>query len=160
MHVPGARRLWFAALGAVWLGFSPLAGQTAASDAEHRDRGDGFVVVVNEQNSIASAPRTLVSQFFLKKATRWESGAIALPVDLPADSPVREAFSRRVLSKSVSSIKAYWQQQIFSGRDVPPPEQKTEAEALEFVRSNAAAIAYVSPVAVLPRGVRVLTMTD
>jgi hypothetical protein len=101
-----------------------------------------------------------VSQFFLKKATRWESGAIALPVDLPADSPVREAFSRRVLSKSVSSIKAYWQQQIFSGRDVPPPEQKTEAEALEFVRSNAAAIAYVSPVAVLPRGVRVLTMTD
>jgi hypothetical protein len=65
-----------------------------------------------------------------------------------------------VLSKSVSSIKAYWQQQIFSGRDVPPPEKQSEAEVLEFVRSNATAIGYVSPVAVLPRGVRVLTVTD
>lgn len=162
MHVPGTRRICLAALAAlaaVSLGFTPLAGQAAASDAEHRNRGDGFVVVVNEQNRVVSAPRSLVSRFFLKKATRWENGAIALPVDLPPDSPVRDAFSRRVLSKSVSSIKAYWQQQIFSGRDVPPPEKQNEAEVLEFVRSNVTAIAYVSPEAALPRGVRVLTVT-
>lgn len=128
-------------------------GRTARSDA-------GYVVVVNDQNQVVTVPRLLVSRFFLKKATRWDSGALALPVDLPADSPVREAFSRHVLSRSVNSIKAYWQQQIFSGREIPPPEKADEADALEFVRANTAAIAYVSPNATLPHGVRVLTVTD
>jgi hypothetical protein len=123
-------------------------------------RTDGFVVVVNDENAGTAAPRLLVSRFFLKKASRWESGAVVLPVDLPADSPVRDAFSRRVLARSVSSIKAYWQQQIFSGREIPPPEKADEAEALEFVRANGAAIAYVSPNAPLPHGVHVLTLTD
>jgi len=154
------RRTCLVVLAAVSLVFAPRGGEAAGVDDEHRRHDEGFVVIVNEQNAIASAPRILVSRFFLKKATHWESGAVALPVDLPADSPVRHAFSRRVLARSVMSIKAYWQQQIFSGREVPPPEKETEAEVLEFVRTNATAIAYVSPVAVLPRGVRALTVTD
>ena len=123
-------------------------------------RGDAFLVVVNEQNNVGSLSRNVVSRFFLKKVSRWDSGAVALPVDLPPDSPVREAFSRRVLSKSVSSIKAYWQQQIVSGRDVPPPEKADDAAVLEFVQSNPSAIAYVSAAATLPRGVRALTLAD
>ena len=154
------RRTCLVVLAAVLLAFAPRGGQAAVLDNGHRHGDDGFVVVVNEQNAVASAPRILVSRFFLKKATHWASGAVALPVDLPPESPVRHAFSRRVLARSVMSIKAYWQQQIFSGREVPPPEKETEAEVLEFVRSNATAIAYVSPVVVLPRGVRVLTITD
>lgn len=154
------RLLFLVALAAVSLAAVPRGGQAAVLDSEPRRRDEGFVVVVNDQNGVASAPRVLISRFFLKKATHWESGAVALPVDLPADSPVRRAFSRRVLAKSVTSVKAYWQQQIFSGRQVPPPEKETETEVLAFVRSNASAIGYVSPVAVLPRGVRVLTVTD
>ena len=123
-------------------------------------RGETFLVVVNEQNAVSSMSRGVVSRFFLKKVSRWESGVVALPVDLPPDSPVRDAFSRRVLSKSVTSIKAYWQQQIFSGRDVPPPEKPDDAAVLEFVQSNPAAIAYVSSQTTLPRGVRALTVTD
>jgi ABC-type phosphate transport system substrate-binding protein len=123
-------------------------------------RSDGFVIVVNEKNLVSTMPRGLVSRLFLKKVSRWDTGAVALPVDLPANSPVRDAFTRNVLSKSVGSVKAYWQQQIFSGRDVPPPEKPGDDAVLEFVQSNPAAIAYVSPVATLPRGVRVLTVTD
>jgi len=133
---------------------SPARGEGGAS------RGDAFLLVVNDQNATVTMSRTLVSRYFLKKISRWDSGAVALPVDLPADSPVRDAFSRRVMSKSVSSVKAYWQQQIFSGRDVPPPEKADDASVLEFVRANPAAIAYVSSLANLPQGVRVLTITD
>jgi ABC-type phosphate transport system substrate-binding protein len=138
--------------------FAPFNGRAWA--AERASRDVGFLVVVNEQNAVPSVSRVLVSRFFLKKASRWDSGAVALPVDLPANSPTRDAFTRHVHARSVSSIKAYWQQQIFSGRDVPPPEKVNDADVLEFVRSNPAAIAYVSPDAVLPRGVRVLTITD
>jgi ABC-type phosphate transport system substrate-binding protein len=139
------------------------ARDSAASEWTRRGtpvRGEGFVVVVNEQNTVATMPRARVSRLFLKKVSRWDSGVVALPVDLPADSPVRDAFTRRVLSKSVGSVKAYWQQQIFSGRDVPPPEKPGDDAVLEFVQSNPAAIAYVSPLAPLPRGVRVLGVTD
>ena len=123
-------------------------------------RGEVFLVVVNDQNTVSTLSRNVVSRYFLKKVSRWESGAVALPVDLPPDSPVRDAFSRQVLSKSVSSIKAYWQQQIFSGRDVPPPEKADDAAVLEFVQSNVAAIAYVSSQVTLPRGVRAVTITN
>jgi ABC-type phosphate transport system substrate-binding protein len=143
-----------------------ILGCAAGSDAtEQRSwdpstRGEGFVLVVNDQNTVAAMPRAIISRLFLKKVSRWDSGAAALPIDLPADSPVRDAFTRHVLSKSVGSVKAYWQQQIFSGRDVPPPEKPTDESVLEFVQSNPAAIAYVSPVATLPRGVHVLGVTD
>jgi ABC-type phosphate transport system substrate-binding protein len=158
-------RLWRATIVAVTtMAFSILPPETRAAtarDVRHEiPRGEVFLVVVNERNGVETMSRAVVSRMFLKKVSRWDSGAVALPVDLPPDSPTREAFSRRVLSKSVTSIKAYWQQQIFSGRDVPPPEKVDDAAVLEFVQSNPAAIAYVSSVAPLPRGVRVLTITD
>lgn len=139
------------------------ANESAATEPKGWDapvRSDGFVIVVNEKNPVSTMPRGLVSRLFLKKVSRWDTGAVALPVDLPADSPVRHAFTRHVLAKSVGSVKAYWQQQIFSGRDVPPPEKPSDEAVLDFVQSNPAAIAYVSPVATLPRGVRVLEVTN
>jgi len=156
-------RRWYAAFGAAALAAALTAAivpdaRAAAQPIDMR-RGSAFVVVVNDQNASAAMSRTVVSRFFLKKAARWENGAAVLPVDLPANSPIRDAFSREVLSKSVSSIKAYWQQQIFSGRDVPPPEKGDDAAVLEFVQSNPNAIAYVSAAATLPRGVKELTVT-
>lgn len=162
MKLPWALRPVLVAAATVALAFT--AGDSRAATREHMPHdpaaADAFMIVVNDQNATPSMTRALVSRYFLKKVSRWDSGAVALPVDLPADSPVRDAFSRRVLSKSVSSIRAYWQQQIFSGRDVPPPEKPDDAAVLEFVRANPAAIAYVSSVATLPNGVRVLTVTD
>ena len=138
----------------------PDARAAAAAAHELDTRRSAFVVVVNDQNASEAVSRTVVSRFFLKKAARWENGAAVFPVDLPPNSPIRDAFSREVLSKSVSSIKAYWQQQIFSGRDVPPPEKGDDAAVLEFVQSNPNAIAYVSAGATLPHGVKELTVTN
>jgi ABC-type phosphate transport system substrate-binding protein len=126
----------------------------------HATRASGFVVVVNDQNTVGVMSRAQVARYFLKKISRWEGGAVAMPVDLPVGSPVREAFSRRILAKSVTSVKAYWQQQIFSGRDVPPPEKPSDDAVLEFVQMHPAAIAYVSPNVTLPRGVRMLDVAD
>jgi hypothetical protein len=71
---------------------------------------------------------------------------------------VRDAFSRDVHGKPTSAVEAYWQQQVFSGRDVPPPE-KGEGAALDFVRSNSNGIAYVSPGAGT-EGVKLIDVTD
>jgi ABC-type phosphate transport system substrate-binding protein len=103
-----------------------------------------FIVIVNAQNATSSLSRKFVGDAFLKKVTRWPNGEVIKPVDLPASSTTRARFSDDILNRSVSSVKSYWQQIIFSGRDVPPPELATEAEVVKYVASNPNAIGYVS----------------
>jgi ABC-type phosphate transport system substrate-binding protein len=106
-------------------------------------QGGGYKIVVNSSNPMTSISRDEVSRIFLKKSTKFPDGRSASPMDLPVGSPIRESFSKGIHGKPASAVDAYWQQQIFSGRDIPPP-QKSEDAVLSFVRSNENAIAYVS----------------
>lgn len=102
-----------------------------------------FKVIVNPGNPVASLSKKEVSNLFLKKKGRWdEMRANVEPVDL--DAAVREDFSQEVHGRSVTAIKSYWQRQIFSGREVPPPEVKTDADVIAFVAARPGAIGYVS----------------
>ena len=117
-----------------------------------------FTVIVNAANPLASMPRDDVAKLFLKKTVSWQSGQAASPVELPAAAKAREAFARTVLNKSIPQVRSYWQQQIFSGRDVPPPEKQSENDVVAFVRSNPGAIGYVSKGVDIGRGVKALTV--
>lgn len=102
-----------------------------------------FRIVVHASNGTESLPREDVARLFLKKTTAWPDGQPALPVD-QADTPVRRAFTRSVLERDVGAVRSHWQQMIFSGRAVPPPEKSSDADVLAFVRANVHAIGYVS----------------
>jgi ABC-type phosphate transport system substrate-binding protein len=117
-----------------------------------------FTVIVNAANPIASMPRDDVAKLFLKKTVAWQSGQPVAPVELPVATKAREAFARTVLNKSIPQVKSYWQQQIFSGRDVPPPEKQSENDVVAFVRSNPGAIGYVSKGVDIGRGVKALAV--
>jgi ABC-type phosphate transport system substrate-binding protein len=116
-----------------------------------------FQVIVNPGNDAAALDRTFVEDAFLKKITTWPSGAVIRPVDLAPDSPVRRAFSHDVLNRSVDAVKGYWQQRIFSGRDVPPPEFGTDEEIISYVLKHDGGIGYVSATAKL-NGCRVVVI--
>jgi len=115
----------------------------------------GFIVVVNEGNPVPSLSRPEISDLFLKKSSEWPKLGRVLPVDQPEGSAVRESFNREIHRKSSTAIRAYWQQRVFSGRDVPPPEKDGDQEVLAYVRKNAGAIGYLSPKA-STEGVKVL----
>jgi hypothetical protein len=115
----------------------------------------GYALVVNASNPVSSLTRIEVSNLFLRKATKWPDGSLVHPVDLPSSSPVRAAFSREIHGKSVASISSYWQQQIFSGRSVPPSERESPAEIIAYVRSDPEAIGYI-PAGLPQSGVKVL----
>ena len=70
---------------------------------------------------------------------------------------MRGSFSKAIHGKSVSAVKAYWQQRVFSGRDVPPLEKDSDASVVNYVRNNPGAIGYVSENADV-RGVRVIVI--
>ncbi len=119
-----------------------------------------FQVVVNAANPISEISKSDASKIFQKKSKKFENGQGASPVDLPANSPVREQFSQGVHGRSASAISSYWQQQIFSGRGVPPEEKGSDSAVLDFVRSNPDGIGYVASDAPLGDGVKAVTITQ
>jgi hypothetical protein len=54
-------------------------------------------------------------------------------------------------------VKAYWQQLIFSGRDVPPPELESDDAVVAYVLAHRGSIGYVSGMAEL-KNARVLAI--
>jgi ABC-type phosphate transport system substrate-binding protein len=117
---------------------------------------NSFVVVVNASNPTSNIPRSQVAALFTKKTQEWDDGTPVFPVDLPDDDPVREAFTEAIHGKSPRAIRAYWQQQIFAGRQVPPPERSSDEQVLAYVRTTAGAIGYVRATARLGPGVKVV----
>lgn len=117
-----------------------------------------FVVIVHPDNPLESVSRARVSRILLKEISRWDSGLPVQPVDLASNSQVREAFSREVHGRSVSSIKNYWQRQRSSGSATPPEEVANDAAVIAYVKSRPGAIGYVSANARL-EGVKALRLT-
>jgi|SRR5579862_2291398 ABC-type phosphate transport system substrate-binding protein len=104
----------------------------------------GYKIIVNPANPAGSLDRKFLEDAFLKKATTWSDGSVIRPVDLPASSPVRRRFSEDVLERSVDAVRGYWQQRIFAGRDLPPPELENDAEVIKYVLKYDGAVGYVS----------------
>jgi ABC-type phosphate transport system substrate-binding protein len=116
-----------------------------------------YKIIVNETNPAKEETRKLVADLFLKKITRWPGGLEAFPVDQSSTLAVRERFSREILGDSVAGTLNYWQQQIFSGRGLPPPV-KAEKDVIAFVQLNPGAIAYIAEETALPPGTKVLSV--
>jgi len=102
-----------------------------------------FKIVVHPERP-AQVERAFLVDAFLKNVTRWPDDETIRPVDQRPDSPTRRKFSESVLKRSVPAVKTYWQQRIFSGRGVPPPELDSDEAVVRYVESHPGAVGYVS----------------
>ena len=127
------RSPWFALTIVVLLG---LSSTTLAQDA-------AFKVIVNPKNPVAAIDRDLLRNAFLKKEAAWKGGETIRPIDLSTKFAVRDQFTRAVLTKTPAQLKTYWNQQIFSGKGVPPPEGTTPSDVVAYVIANPGAVGYV-----------------
>ncbi len=105
----------------------------------------GFRIVVHPDNPTTELRAAEVSSLLLKKKVKWDHGVPVEPVDLAAASKLREAFSKEIHGRSVSSIKNYWTGPMRSAGKTPPPELKDDAAVVAYVKSHPGAIGYVSP---------------
>jgi ABC-type phosphate transport system substrate-binding protein len=130
----------------VLVGLSPvLVGRFSSSAARAADVE--FRIIVDPESPMASATRELVAEAFLKTSTRWPDGEAIRPVDQRPDSSARKAFSDSILKRTVSAVRSYWQQRIFSGRGVPPPELDSDEAVVKYVSGHRGAVGYVSAAA-------------
>jgi hypothetical protein len=106
------------------------------------DQPEKFKIVINASAPFSRLKKKDLSNIFLKTTTRWQdSNEIIYPVDLLSDSPVRVFFSQFIHGKTISAVKAYWQQQIFSGRKIPPLEKSSDEEVMRNVEQKTFATA-------------------
>ena len=134
-----------------------LAAFGGRSRLVNADGWTAFHVIVNPDNATSAVDRKFLAEAFLKKVTRWPNDELIRPVDQEASAPARHAFSESVLKRSVAAVKSYWQQMVFSGGGVPPPELDGEGEIVKFVLKNQGAVGYVS-VGVNLQGAKIVTV--
>lgn len=116
-----------------------------------------IIVIVNRANPHSAIDREELARLFLKKKLKWSHGVTAMPVDQKLTSEIRRIFSQEVLLKPVSAVNAYWQQRIFSGRGIPPPQKTSDSAVVLFVASNPGAVGYISASAAIGK-VKVLSI--
>lgn len=104
-----------------------------------------FVVIVHKANPVRTLSVAELRRIFLKQTRMWPHADSVVPVDWDATSPVREAFSRQVLARTVREMGDYWVQQGVTQGIVPPSTQRSARAVLRFVASVPGAIAYLPP---------------
>ena len=84
-----------------------------------------------------------VGRLFLGKMKSFPNGDKVIVVDQSDESEVRDEFMSKVLGKTAQQVKAYWSQQIFTGKGVPPKQMRSSSEVKELVSQNPAIIGYI-----------------
>jgi ABC-type phosphate transport system substrate-binding protein len=138
----------------LWATLLPQSGAPVGGDHQ---------VVVSASSPLTSVKRRDLAKIFLRKVTQWQDGREALPVDQTTQSFVRVSFTRAVLRveglSQISAVQSYWQQQLYSGRNSPPPVKADDAEVAAFVATHQGAVGYMrSPES--HQGVKVLAVVE
>ncbi len=131
----------------------------ATMPAEPRNSMEPFAVIVSVEAEQQRMTRDDAASIFRRKQTLWKSGGRIQPVNLPADNPLRKAFSRCVLGEAPDALEDYWRQMYFQGV-LPPRVLESERAVTLFVASTGGGIGYVSSCTSNPKVVVMLTFGD
>lgn len=137
-------------LGLAALALLPLPRRAAAQDP-------AFKIIVHPDNPAAAVDAARLRDAYLKKTAEWNDGRAIRAIDLSPRHGVRELFGRRVLKKTPTQLRYYWNRQVFSGKGVPPTQVDSPKAAVEYVMSHPGAVAYV-PIDVDPGEAKVIAL--
>jgi len=101
-----------------------------------------YIVIANKGNAVA-ADKAAVAKMFTGEMKSWGDGTPVVPADLAEDNPIRSSFSTEVLGKSVANMKAFWAQNVFSGKSLPPKQFANDEDVKKFVSATKGAIGYI-----------------
>lgn len=101
-----------------------------------------------------------IARIYLGKQSQLADGTSIIPLDIDSGHPAYTQFSRQVLNKTPTQLRAYWARQIFSGGSRPPKSVNNQQQLIKMVRSDKQCIAYVTNPETLPlNGLRIVTFS-
>ena len=108
---------------------------------EHEPSGT-IAIVVGNASPIHGVTIDALREVYLRRRRIWRDGVAALPVNLPADAPLRRLFSTRVLGRLPEDLESHWSRLAFEG--VRPPAVLQSPQAVcAYVGVEPAAIGYL-----------------
>lgn len=133
---------------------SLLVGLAAPAYAE-------VVPVVSSKSPIQKLSVHQLNNIFLGRENRFPNGEVAVPVDHPEGSSVREEFYSRFFGRTSAQIKSYWSKLIFTGKGQSPHVLQTQERLKKAVAENPSYISYMSRAdAAADASVRIVQLLD
>jgi len=133
------------------LSFTLLLAISAFTARAHAD----VVVIVSAKSHVTSLTAEQTAKIFLGKKGTYPDNSVAVPIDLPVGSEIRDEFYAKVVHKNSSQLAAYWAKIIFTGDGRPPEILDSSVAIRKAVSSNPNAIGYIDKRSV-NRSVRVI----
>jgi len=101
------------------------------------------VVIVNARSEVDRLSQDEVINIFLGRYRRLPNGDVAIPVDQPDGSALKNQFYRKLVNKNLNEINAYWSRLIFSGKTSPPKQAVNAAEVAALMSGNSGGVSYI-----------------
>ncbi len=102
-----------------------------------------LLVIVNSQNPVTRLSASDLRPIFQTRKSKWESGALVEPVNLPEKSPQRQTFDRAVMGFDPEMTVRYWIDRKVRGEARPPKRLATPAAVLSHVAGSPGGIGYL-----------------
>jgi ABC-type phosphate transport system substrate-binding protein len=102
-----------------------------------------LVVVVNANSGVERLSQDEIVNIFLGRYRQLPSGLSALPIDQPANQPLKAQFYRKLVNKDLAEINAYWARLTFSGKTSPPRQAANTGEVVPWIVRTPGAIGYI-----------------
>lgn len=102
-----------------------------------------IAVIVARDAAPQSMNAGMLRDIFLKKIVLDDAGRKWIPVNLPADASLRQAFTLTLFHKTGDEMQDYWNQNYFHGI-TPPYVLGSQDAVLRFVAQTPGAIGYVA----------------
>ncbi|RJF98561.1 phosphate ABC transporter substrate-binding protein [Noviherbaspirillum saxi] len=102
-----------------------------------------IAVIVSSKSPVSSITPNQVADIFLARIATFPTGARAVPIDQPEGSPVRDEFYEKTARKSVTQLRAYWLNLIFTGKGEPPVVAADGEAVKRAVVNNPNAVGYI-----------------
>ncbi|MBC7191206.1 phosphate ABC transporter substrate-binding protein [Marinobacter sp.] len=101
------------------------------------------VVVIGNPSGPDSLSSNEVRDLYLNRSQALPGGQKAKPLELPEGNAIRSEFHDKVTGRNDAQLKAFWSQQVFTGRGQPPEEAGSPAAMKSRVASTPGAIGYI-----------------
>lgn len=135
-HPASIRRVasWLALVLALWL--PPFAESAWA--------GQRVDIIIAADSPAWHMDKSRLRDIFLKKLYIDPQGHTLIPVNLPVESPLRQAFTHSLIGMDDAQLRDYWNRRYFQGQS-PPYVLGSQNAVVQFVAKTPGAIGYVLP---------------
>lgn len=101
------------------------------------------VVIIGHPSGPDSISSNQVRDLYLNRSQALPDGQNAMPFELPEGNATRAEFHDKVTGRNDAQLKAFWSQQVFTGRGQPPAEAGNAPAMKAQVASTPGAIGYI-----------------